>query len=56
MVQLARITKSHIITRALEEKREGSAIHLESLQRPGKEALRVTPNNLYPGVWRKTGV
>jgi len=42
MVQLARIMKSCIITRALEEEREGFAIYLESLQRPDKEALGVT--------------
>ena len=46
MIQSVRITKSHIITRALEEEREESAIYLESLRRPGKKMLEVTPTAL----------
>jgi len=42
MVQLARTTKFRIMTRALEEEREGSATHPESLRRPNKEILKVT--------------
>ena len=41
-MQLARITKFRIITRALKKEREGSATHVESLQRPNKEALGIT--------------
>ena len=41
-MQLIRIMKFCIIIKALEEEREGSAIYLESLWRPGKEALGVT--------------
>jgi len=43
MIQSVRITKSHIITRALEEERERSATYAESLQRPGKEASGIIP-------------